>query len=165
MRKLIFALSLACAAPAFAAEPARPQPQLDPLDFFTGEVRGEGTIKVMMKAATAMRSESRGTPDGKGGLALEQKVHQAGKPVRISRWVLRPTSKTTLTGTATDSAGPIAGHLSGNRLHLKYKTKEGLAFEQWMYLQPDRRTMHNRITVRKWGMVVARIDETIRKLP
>jgi hypothetical protein len=156
---------LLLAALAVAAEPAQPQPALDPLDFFTGEVRGEGTIKVMMKPATTMRSESRGTPDGKGGLVLEQRVHQTGKPVRISRWALRPTSKTTLTGTATDSAGPIAGKLSGNRLHLKYKTKDGLGFEQYMYLQADRRSVLNRITVRKWGMVVARIDETIRKLP
>ena len=61
--------------------------------------------------------------------------------------------------------GPISGELSGNRLHLKYPMKDGLAAEQYMYLQPDRRTLLNRMTVRKWGMVVARIDETIRKLP
>jgi len=165
LKAFLVAALLMCAGPAYAADPSRPQPALDPLDFFTGEVRGEGTIKVMMKLATSMRSEVRGTPDGKGGLILDQKVHQGAKPVRISRWVLRPTSKTTLTGTATDSAGPIVGDLRGNRLHLKYKTKDGLAFEQWMYLQPDRRTMLNRITVRKWGMVVAKIDETIRKVP
>ena len=146
-----------------AAEPAQPQPPLDPLDFFTGEVRGEGTVKVMMRPATKMRSESRGTPDGKGGIILDQKVYETGKPVRLSRWVLHPTSRNTLGG--TNGEGPVTGKLTGNRLHLKYRMKNGLAAEQFMYLQPDRRTLHNRMTVRKWGMVVARIDETIRKLP
>jgi hypothetical protein len=156
---------LTCAVPAVAAEPAKPQPQLDPLEFFTGETRGAGTIKVMMKPPAAVRAETRGTPDGKGGMTLDQKVFEAGQPVRIRRWVLRPTSKTTLTGTVTDAAGPVTGNLSGNRLHLKYRMKGGLAAELFMYLQPDRRTLRNQMIVRKWGMVVARIDETVRKLP
>jgi hypothetical protein len=146
-----------------AAEPAQSQPVLDPLDFFTGEVRGEGTVKVMMRPATKMRSESRGTPDGKGGIILDQKVYETGKPVRISRWILHPTSKNTLGG--SNGEGPVTGKLNGNRLYLRYRMKNGLAAEQYMVLQPDRRTLRNRMTVRKWGMVVARIDETIRKMP
>ena len=152
MHKLCAALLLACALPAHAAEPAKPQPQLDPLDFFTGETRGEGTIKLVMKPPAAVRAETRGTPDGKGGMTLDQKVYEAGKPVRIRRWVLRPTSKTTLTGTVTDGAGPISGNLSGNRLHLKYMMKGGLAAETFMYLQPDRRTMRNHMTVPDVGL-------------
>ncbi len=162
LKALSIAVLLATATAAYAADPARPQPELDPLAFFTGETRGEGTVKVMMKAATTVRTESRGTPDGKGGMVLEQKVYEAGKPVRSSRWTLQPTSKTTLKGTVSNARGPVTGHLSGNRLHLKYPMPGGLAAEQYMYLQPDRRTLLNRITVRKWGMVVARIDETVR---
>jgi len=165
MRKFLTSLLLVCAVPAAAAEPAQPQPQLDPLEFFTGETRGEGKIKVMMKATTTVRSESRGTPDGKGGMILDQKVYEAGKAVRTSRWTLQPTSKTTLKGTVSNAPGPVTGHLSGNRLHLKYPMPGGLAAEQYMYLQSDRRTLLNRMTVRKWGMVVARVEETVRKLP
>jgi hypothetical protein len=156
---------LASASAAYAAEPAQPQPALDPLDFFTGEVRGEGTIKVMMKPAATVRSESRGTPDGKGGMILDQKVYEAGKPVRSSRWTLQPTSKTTLKGTVSNAPGPVSGRLSGNRLHLKYPMAGGLVAEQYMYLQPDRRTLLNHITVRKFGIVVARVEERIRKVP
>ena len=165
LRLFATGLLIACAVPAFAAEPAKPQPKLDPLEFFTGETRGEGTIKVMMKASSTVRSESRGTPDGKGGMILDQKVHEAGKPVRSSRWTLQPTSKTTLTGTVSNTPGPVTGRLNGNRLQLKYPMPGGLVAEQFMYLQPDRRTLLNRITVRKFGIVVARIEETIRKLP
>lgn len=165
LKAVLVAAMLASANATYAAEPARPQPELDPLDFFTGEVRGEGTIKVMMKGASPVRSESRGAPDGKGGMILDQKVYEAGKPVRNSRWTLQPTSKTTLKGTVSNAPGPITGRLSGNRLHLKYPMPGGLAAEQFMYLQPDRRTLLNRITVRKFGIVVARIEERIRKLP
>ena len=165
LKALLAAATLASAGTAFAAEPARPQPMLDPLDFFTGETRGEGILKVLMKPATAVRSESRGTPDGKGGMILDQKVYEAGKPVRASRWTLKPTSKTTLKGTVSNAPGPVTGRLSGNRLHLKYPMAGGLAAEQFMYLQPDRRTLLNRITVRKFGIIVARIEEKIRKLP
>jgi len=156
---------IASASPACAAEPAKAHPALDPLEFFTGELRSEGTLKVMMKAATRTRSDTRGTPDGKGGMTLEQKVFEGGKLARIRRWALYPTSKSTLAGTMTDAAGPIVGELRGNRLHLRFRMKDGLAAEQYLYLQPDRRTLLNRMTVRKWGVVVARIEETIRKLP
>ena len=165
MRKLFAVLLMACAASAHAAEPAKPQPHFDPLEFFTGETRGEGTVKIIMKAAYTVKVETRGTPDGKGGATLDQKVYEKGKPVRIRRWVLYPTSKTTFAGTLTDAATPIKGELSGNRLHLKYKMKDGLAFEQWMYLQPDRKTVFNQMTVRRWGIVVAHIKETTHKLP
>ena len=165
MHKLFAVLLVTCAVPLHAAEPAKPQPKFDPLEFFTGETRGQGTIKIIMKPAYTVRVETRGTPDGKGGAALDQKVFETGKPVRIRRWVLYPTSKTTFAGTLTDAATPIKGDLSGNRLHLKYRMKDGLAFEQWMYLQPDRKTVLNHIMVRRWGIVVARINETTRKLP
>lgn len=165
MRKLCAALLLACACPVHAAEPAKPQPHFDPLDFFTGETRGQGTVKIIMKPAYTVRVETHGTPDGKGGATLDQKVYETGKPVRVRRWVLYPTSKTTFAGTLTDAATPIKGELSGNRLHLKYKMNDGLAFEQWMYLQPDHKTVLNHMTVRRWGIVVAHINETTRKLP
>lgn len=41
--------------------------------------------------------------------------------------------------------------------------KGGLAAEQFLYLQPDERTLLNRMTVRKFGLVVARVDERIFK--
>jgi hypothetical protein len=165
MRKRCTALLLVCAFPLSAAEPAKPQPKFDPLDFFTGETRSQGTIKIIMKAAYTIRVETRGTPDGKGGATLDQKVFETGKPVRVRRWVLYPTSKTTLAGTLTDAESPIKGELKGNRMHLKYVMQGGLAAEQWLYLQPDRRTVLNRMTVRRWGIVVAHINETIHKLP
>ena len=104
MIRMIF-LSLALAG-CSAAAPAAP-PTFDPLAFFTGTSRGEGTLKVMTKPSVPIRVESEGRPDGKGGIILDQTIREGSKPARQRRWVLRPTSPTTMTGTITDNPGPV----------------------------------------------------------
>lgn len=52
----------------------------------------------------------------------------------------------------------------GDAFHLRYRTKGGIAIEQWMTLAPGGRSAHNRLVARKMGVIVARLDETIRKL-
>jgi hypothetical protein len=42
--------------------------------------------------------------------------------------------------------------------------KDGVEVEQQLRLQPDGRTLLNHLTARKWGMPVAWLEETIRKL-
>src|SRR5688500_2011941 len=113
---LVAAALLGCTA-------AAPVPSFDPLDFFTGETRGIGSLKVMMKPPIPLRIESDGQPDGKGGIVLRQTIREGEKPPRQSRWTLRPVSATTLTGSATNSPGPIRGRLSGDRLQLNYAMK------------------------------------------
>lgn len=159
----MFFISLALTGCSVAAPAPAAPPTFDPLAFFTGPSRGEGTLKVMTKPGVPIRVESNGRPDGKGGIILDQTVRQAGKPERVRRWNLRPISATRLTGTLSDATSPVSGELSGNRLHLAYRMKGGLAAEQFLYLQPDERTLLNRMTVRKFGLVVARVDERIFK--
>jgi hypothetical protein len=157
----IFALALAIAGCSVAA-PARP-PSFDPLDFFTGVSRGEGTLKVLTRPSVAIRVESNGRPDGKGGITIDQTIHEGNKPARDRRWVLRPTSPTTMTGTITDNPGPVSGRLDGNRLLLNYTMKGGLKAEQVLTIQPGGRSMTNRMTVRKFGVPVAHLNEVITK--
>ena len=161
IRMLLLSLLLVgCSATAPA--PAAP-PTFDPLAFFTGKSRGEGTLKVMTKPSVRIRVESEGRPDGKGGLILDQTVREGSKPPRQRRWSLRPTSAATLTGTITDNPGPVKGRLDGNRLLLNYAMKGGLKAEQVLTIQPGGRTLVNRMTVRKFGIPVAHVDEVITK--
>lgn len=160
MIRMLF-LSLALAGCGVAA-PAAP-PTFDPLAFFTGQSRGEGTLKVMTKPSVNLRVESIGRPDGQGGIVLDQTVHEGGKAPRKRRWVLRPTSPTTMTGTITDTPGPVTGRLENNRLVLKYTMKGGLKAEQILTLRPDGRSITNRMTVRKFGIPVAHVNEVITK--
>ncbi len=160
IRMLFLSLVLAgCGAPAPAAPPT-----FDPLAFFTGASRGEGTLKVMTKQSVPIRVESQGHLDGKGGIILDQIVREGSKPARQRRWVLRPTSPTTMTGTITDNPGPVRGRLDGNRLLLNYTMKGGLKAEQVLTIQPGGRSLINRMTVRKFGLPVAHVKEVITKV-
>ena len=159
IRTLSLALALAgCSAPALAMPPT-----FNPLAFFTGPSRGEGTLKVMTKSSVPIRVESKGRPDGKGGLILDQIIREGSKPARQRRWALSPTSPTTLKGTITDNPGPVTGRLDGNRLLLNYVMKGGFKAEQVLTIQPGGRSLVNRMTVRKFGIVVAHVSELITK--
>lgn len=67
-------------------------------------------------------------------------------------------------GTLTDASGPVTGNVTGNRLDSRFRMKTGLRVEQVLDLSPDRKSAHNRLTVRKFGMVVVTLDETICKV-
>ena len=152
-----FALAL-----ALAAAPA--SPVFDPLAFFVGPNRGLGKLKVAMKPAVTVRVESLGRADGKGGIILDQVIREGSDPPRQRRWLLRPTSATTLTGTITDTPGLIRGRLKDNRLLINYTMKGGLKAEHVMSLKPGGRTVINRMTIRKFGFAVAHVEEVITKL-
>ena len=161
IRTLFLSLALVGCGSA-APAPAAP-PTFDPLTFFTGPSRGEGTLKVMTKPSVKIRVESEGRPDGQGGIILDQTIHEGSKPARQRRWSLRPTSPTTFTGTITDNPGPVLGRMDGNRLILNYTMKGGLKADQVLTIRPGGRALINRMTVRKFGISVAHVDEVITK--
>jgi hypothetical protein len=160
VRNISLAIALAACS---ASAPSKP-PAFDPLAFFTGPSRGEGTLKVIAKASVPIHVESHGRPDGKGGIVLDQTIREGGKPSRKRQWVLRQTSPTTMTGTITDNPGPVSGRLDGNRLLLNYTMKGGLKAEQILTINPGGRSLTNRMTVRKFGLPVAHVNEVITKL-
>ena len=143
---------LAAATPVFAAE-----------RFFTGKTRGEGSLKIMLRSAEPVRVEGNGWMEPDGALVLEQVVRRGTRAPEKRQWRFRPAGPGRYAGTLSDAAGPVQGQTRGNMLHLSYKMKDGAHAEQWIYLQPDGRTALNRMAIRKFGMVVARLDETIRK--
>lgn len=161
MKRIIFlAAGLAACS---AAAPSQP-PTFDPLAFFTGPSRGEGTLKVIARPSVQVRVESHGRPDGKGGIVLDQTIREGAKPARQRRWVLRQTSPTTMTGTITDNPGPVRGRLDGDKLILNYAMKGGLKAEQVLTVHPGGRAVSNHMTVRKFGMPVAHLNEVITKV-
>lgn len=156
------ALTLAACAPAVPL--AAPAPVFDPLAFFAGRTEGRATLKIVLGAARAVRVEGTGRVEPDGALVLDQVVTQKGKPATRRRWRIRRTGPFTYAGTLSDAVGPVTGEVAGNRLHLRFAMKGGLATDQWLTLAPDGRSAANLLTARKFGVVVARLDETIRKL-
>ena len=137
---------------------------VSPEQFFLGRTEGQGTARVMMSGSHSVRVQSRGRMDRSGALILEQRVEEEGKPARNRVWRLVRAGANRLTGTLSDARGPVTGELNGNVLHLSYRAAEGPSVEQWITFNPNGRTAQNRMTFRRFGLTVARVEETIRKV-
>lgn len=148
---MLVALALAAAPPAF-----------DPLRFFAGRTEGTGRLHIVMRHPRTVRVHGRGRVQG-GELVLAQTVDEAGAPLRSREWRIRQIAPGRYAGTLSDAHGPVTGEASGDTLNLRYKAKGGVAIEQRLRLAPDGRSAANRLVARKLGIVVARLDETIRK--
>lgn len=156
--RLFVLLLLALTSPVAAA------PRFDALAFFTGRTEGSGAMKIMFGRHRAVHVHGNGRIERDGTLVLDQTVERDGKPATQRTWRIRRDGSDGYGGTLSDARGPITGETVGDRLHLRYRAPGGVRVEQWLTLAPDGRSARNRLTARKLGVVVARLDETIRKL-
>lgn len=145
--------------------PADSGTKFDPIAFFTGRSQGQGTLRQPFSPARQLQVDSFGRPDGRGGLILSQVIRQEGKQPRTRTWTIRPAGPNLYTGTLTDAVGPVTVTTRGPRAQVRYEMRDGLEVEQQLALQADGKTLLNRLEVRKWGVRVARVEETIRKDP
>lgn len=143
------------------AQAAPPAPT--PEQFFTGRTEGSGTVNVIMSGRHSVRVRSIGRME-RGALLLDQIVQEEGKPARRRSWRLVRSGPDRFTGTLSDARGPVAGEVAGNVLRLRYRTAEGPSVDQRITLQPGGRTAHNRMTFRRFGLTVATVEETIRRV-
>ena len=141
----------------------RPGPVFDPAAFFGGRTTGQGSVDIVFRSPEALRVQGSGRVEADGSLVLDQIVHRGSRAPSRRQWRFRKLGPNRFGGTLTDAAGPVAAEVRGNCLHLRYPMKGGVHAEQFIYLQADGRAAINRMTIRKLGMVVARVDETIRK--
>lgn len=139
-------------------------PRFDAVAFFAGRSEGKGVLKVALHRASTTLVEGDGHVTADGGIVLDQTVQRAGKPATHRRWVLHPTGAGRYGGTLSDAVGPVDGRTEGNLLQLRFAMKGGLRAEQFLYLQPGGRIARNVMIVRKLGLPVARLDETITRL-
>jgi hypothetical protein len=155
----MFAAAAAIAVPAPAQAPGAAAPFER---FFTGRTEGSGTVQIILSGKHGMRESSRGRME-KGALLLDQVVKEEGKPDRRRSWRLVRSGANGIAGTISDAKGPVAGSVRGNLLHLKYRMPEG-SVEQWVTLQPGGRSAVNKMVFHRFGMKVATVSSTIRKV-
>jgi hypothetical protein len=160
---LALAFVTACAPAASARGAALADPHFDPVAFFTGETEGRGRLKVMFSRPKSMRVSGHGMLQGDGVLVLDQTVTTEGDRAKTRQWRIRQTAPDHYVGTLTDASGPVRLDVTGNCLRIHYHAKGGLAFSQVLTLQPGGQISQNVMKVRKLGMVVATIRETITR--
>ncbi len=152
-------LAVGCGGPSAAQGPA-----FDPIVFFAGRTAGEGELKIMLKSAQLLRVQGQGRLEADGVLVLDQQVRRGDRAVERRQWRMRQMAPNRYRGTLTDATGPVELETRGNLLTIRYPLKGGLAVHQSLTLDGSGRTALNRMTISKFGMPVARITETIRKL-
>lgn len=155
--KAALAFALLPLAGAAAATP------FNPVEFFRGKTHGEGTLKIIFQSSKKMSVDSEGRIDKDGTLVLEQVVHEPRKPPRTRFWRLRQSGPNRYEGSLTDAAGPVRVDVEGDRIRIRYRGKDHLDFDQWL-TPVGPRQVNNRMRVKRFGIIVARYDEVIRKL-
>lgn len=162
LRHVVLILSgvLAFVTPSHAA-PAR---RFDPAAFFSGRTVGDAQIKIIMRRAHGMQVQSMGKVEADGTLSVSQVVAEEGKPVKKRAWRIREVKPGQYTGTLSDAVGPVTGTLENDVLRLRFAIKGGMKAENVLRLRPDGQSVHNVMTVRKFGITVATLEETIRRV-
>lgn len=146
---------------AQAVAPAR---TFDPVAFFSGRTEGIGTLDEVMASPVATHVTGLGAMQDNGVFVIDQTVKIVGKPAEQRRWHLRQTAPGKFSGTITDAKGPVTGVVTGNRMKIGYTMKKGsMKVEQVLTLSADGKSLANTMKVRKLGILVATLVETIRK--
>jgi hypothetical protein len=132
--------------------------------FFVGRTEGSGTVDILVSGRHKVRDRASGRMDSAGALVLDQIVEEEGKPARRRIWRLIRAGGNRIGGTISDVKGAVAGELTGDTLHLKYRLKEGPSVEQWITLRPGARSATNRMTFHRFGLKVATVESIVRKV-
>jgi hypothetical protein len=153
---------VATAIPANALEgPTGSSLNFDPRQFFAGRTEGTRQLKVMFRRHRLVHIHGTGRLDPSGSLILHQDVDQAGKPRKHRVWVMRSLGQQRYTATLSDALGPVAAVVTGRLMRLSFAAKGGLQIRQEIMLAPDGQSAENRLTIHKFGLVVATLHEHI----
>jgi hypothetical protein len=158
---LAFAAALAIVCPASLGAADR---QSSPMSFFEGKTESIGTVKVILKRSFKSRSLGLGKILPDGSLDFVQHVQDEGAPPRERRWKIRQTAPGRFAGTMTEAVGPVVIEETPKGFRFRFKMKDNLSVEQWLIPVSNGASARSLVTVRKFGVTVARSEGTIRKI-
>ncbi len=164
MRALILLLLLTACVHAVPPETlTAAAPEFRPELYFSGTATGQGVLQTGGgKPARSVRVESRGAAMPDGRFRLDQEITYGDGKTASRYWIITRLEGGHYTATLSDAAGPVTAHVRGNLFHLRYMMKKPfVTMEQWLWLQPDGRTVLNEGTIRMPGRTIARLSEVI----
>ncbi len=146
------------------------RPILDPAEFFTGRASSSGVMENRGGSPTKrVTTTTLGHWEG-ATLHLEQDIVLGDAKPQHRSWRIRGLDTHHFAATANDMVGTASGEAYGNVFHWSFTLAlspgnplANLQMSQWMYLQPDGRTLVNHSTIRKFGLVVAQVSEQFRR--
>ena len=171
-RYLAASLALAAAAASTmaatgaASETAaaiRPPTAFDPASFFVGTTTGHGRLKKALSSEQRVLVRGRGTLRADGLLVLDQVIQIEGEQAARRRWTLRRIAPGQFRGSLTDATGPVKVTVSGAVMNISYTMKGSMVVDQVLTLAPNGQSASNRMKIRKFGITVATLRETIRR--
>lgn len=133
----------------------------DPIDFFEGNTQGSGTLYELDGDSRDLNVASVGRRLPDGGLEITQTIALEGSPERTRTWTIQPEEGARYSGTLTDAKSGVVAMTGGRRMVIAYES-DGHNIRQTL-TQIDPNTVRNRLDVYKWGINVARLDETITR--
>ena len=156
-------VAVGLAASALQAQAAATAVRFDPAAFFTGRTTSQGTLKQILSSTKTTSVSTFGTRQSNGDMVLEQDVKIGNQPTRHRVWRLRETSPGQFGGTISDAADDLSGTLAGDTLTLTYTMDNNLWVHQVITINRDGQSASNVMRIRRFGITVARLTETIQR--
>ena len=146
-------------------------PQFDLRQYLSGPIQCEGMIfGPMGRVASRFVAEMDGKWEGNIGTLSEVFCYDSGS-VQHRAWTLALGNSGDITATAADVVGLGQGRVEGPGVVLRYRIKltpeaggHVLDVVDWMYLM-ENGTIMNRSQFRKFGIKVAELVATMRRVP
>ena len=146
------------------------EPRIDIRKHLSGPIRCEGVIYGPMgRVSSRFTADMEGRWDGNRGTLAEHFIYDSGTK-QDREWRLTLGNDGRVTAEADDLLGKGTGQQDGAALHLNYTIQlpesaggHALQVTDWMYLVDDK-TIVNRSQFRKFGVKVAELVATMRRV-
>lgn len=160
----LIALLSACGLALEVRDFVGTEPALDPVAFFTGEVRSWGVLERFGRPVSVVITECSGTLEG-DELRMTQVLRIGKEPPTTRQWQMRRIGSGRFEATADDMVGVAVGEAAGRAFHWNWTLAlspgnplANVTMEQWWFLLDDG-SLLNRTKVHKLGVTLAEVTE------
>ena len=138
--------------------------------YFAGKTHSWGVFETRSgDPSKSFTTDCTGRREG-DTLVLDQTFTYEDGRTQQRHWRIRRVDAHRYEATANDVVGTGTGEAYGDAFHWEYTVAlspgnplENVRLKQWMYLQPDGRTVLNRGSVNAFGIEVAQIAESFQR--
>ena len=146
------------------------RPVFDPIAFFSGHTSSNGVLETRRGTPMQLVTTKTVGRRQRDVLHLEQDLRLGDGKRQHRSWRIWRVGTHRYEAAANDIIGVVHGEAYGNVFHWSFTLAispgnplMNVRMSQWMYLQPDGRTMINHSTIRKAGFVIAQVTEQFRR--